>query len=355
VNPKERAAAAAVQRVMSGTTIGLGTGSTANCFVKALGEQIRQGRVTDVRGVPTSARTAKLATEQGIPLVSLDDFPILDAVFDGADEIDPFGNMTKGGGGSLLREKIVAQAARTRVVLVDESKCVDRLGTTFALPIEVVPFGAKNHFESLTELGGKPALRKNEDGTPFLTDEGNYTIDIDFRSRGISDLEGLQAELQTRVGIVETGLFLGLCDLVIVGSDSGVKEREPQQDDGSMRVGHIELFVADPIKSGDFYASALGFRLVGVQEESFVWLELDGVEILLRPARADRGVGEGPRATDYEDSQTGIVLYTHELAENVASLQEMGVSVERLKDSSDCFVFQDPDGNWFQLVDPSDH
>ncbi len=226
VNPKQRAAAAAVGHVVSGTTIGLGTGSTADCFVEALGAHLQEGHVRDVRGVPTSVRTAKLATECGIPIVTLEEAPILDAVFDGADEIDPYGNMTKGGGGSLLREKIVAQVAKTKIALVDVSKCVDRLATTFALPVEVVPFGAETHFPFFKELGGVATLRRNSDGTPFLTDESNYTVDIDFRTAGVADLEALETQLRGRVGIVETGLFLGMCDIVIVGSDTGADERE---------------------------------------------------------------------------------------------------------------------------------
>jgi len=205
--------------------LGLGTGSTANHFVRELGNQVRAGRFSDLRCVATSEATARLATAEGLTLVSLEDQPILDLTVDGADEVDPEWNLIKGGGGSLLREKIVAQASRTIAIVVDESKRVSRLGERWALPVEVIPFGWKTHLAHFRDLGGVPTLRLGEDGAPFVTDEGNFTVDIDFsnagRGHGLAAPETLHAELRRRAGVVETGLFLGMASILIIGSAAG--------------------------------------------------------------------------------------------------------------------------------------
>ncbi len=223
MTPKQACAEAAAKIVPSGKTIGLGTGSTAELFVQALAKEVSAGRVHDIVGVPTSRRTARLAQELGIPLVAEGEVPPIEVTFDGADEVDPAGNLIKGGGGSLLREKIVAQASSRLVVMVDESKVVSRLGETFALPVDVVPFGWAGHESFFESLGAEPTLRIR-DGEPFRTDEGNYVVDLHFKE-DLGDLWELEAALSCRVGIVETGLFLGLADEVFIGTATGVERR----------------------------------------------------------------------------------------------------------------------------------
>lgn len=226
MSPKEAAAIAAADLVPSDAVIGLGTGSTAELFVRELGRRLEDGRVRKIVGVSTSVRTATLARELGVPLLPKHDVPEEIAItFDGADEVDPAWNLTKGGGGSLLREKIVAQASRRLVIMVDDSKLAPRLGATFPLPIDVVPFGWTTHIPFLERLGVQPQLRRLFDGEVFQTDEGNYVLDLDFRSRGgIEDPQALHEQLLSRVGIVETGLFLGMATAVVVGRPSGAEQ-----------------------------------------------------------------------------------------------------------------------------------
>jgi ribose 5-phosphate isomerase A len=196
--------------------VGLGTGSTAAFAVKAIGRRLRSGDLRDVHGVATSTKTVELAQELGIPLTTLNDHPHLDLSIDGADEVDPAGNLIKGGGGALLWEKIVAAASARYVIAVDETKLVDMLGESFAVPVEVMPFGWRTHLEAISLAGGEPALRLGEDGEPFLTDGGHYIIDCRFPS-GIPDPEQLDRALHGRPGVVETGLFLGFGPEVVVG------------------------------------------------------------------------------------------------------------------------------------------
>lgn len=227
MTPKQAAAVAAADLVPSDAVIGLGTGSTADLFVRELARRLADGRVRDIVGVPTSQRTAALARELGVPLVAADDVPQEIAVtFDGADEVDPEGNLIKGGGGSLLREKIVAQASRRLVILVDPSKLVSRLGSTFPLPVDVVPFGWSAHDAFFRSLGLEPRARTLMSGGLFRTDEGNLVIDLDSRrSGGIEDPRGLDQILRARAGIVDTGLFLGMATEVIVGRPEGTETR----------------------------------------------------------------------------------------------------------------------------------
>ena len=225
MDPKLHAARRALELNESGMALGLGTGSTANHFVRELGYQVRSGTFTDLRCVATSEATARLAAAEGLSLVSIEDQPVLDLTIDGADEVDPDWNLIKGGGGSLLREKIVAQASRKLAIVADESKRVTRLGERWALPVEVIPFGWKTHLAHFEDLGGHPALRLGAEGAPFVTDGGNLTVDIDFSEagsgRGLAAPETLHAELRRRAGVVETGLFLGMTSILIVGSASG--------------------------------------------------------------------------------------------------------------------------------------
>jgi ribose 5-phosphate isomerase A len=221
---KRRAAGAALAYVENGMRLGLGTGSTANHFIELLGQRVREG--LRVVAVPTSERTARLAEAAGIQLTSLDATPELDLVIDGADEIGPGLALTKGGGGSLLREKIVAYASARMIVIADHSKRVAELGA-FPLPIEVVEFGltatALAIERAAIEIGLSAALDlRREGGAPFLTDGGNRILDASFGR--IPDPEALASRLDDVPGIVEHGLFLGFADLALLASPDGVTE-----------------------------------------------------------------------------------------------------------------------------------
>lgn len=217
---KRMAAEQAVEFVRSGMALGLGSGSTALLAIRRLGELLRQGQVRDIVGVPTSEQTAAEARRLGIPLTDLEAHPALDLTIDGADEVDPHLNLIKGGGGALLREKIVAQASRREIIVVDSSKLSPALGTRFAVPVEVIPFGCASQAEYLRSLGAEVLPRRNRDGSLFVTDHGNYILDCRFGP--IADPEGLASRLKARAGIVEHGLFLGLATDVIVASQSGI-------------------------------------------------------------------------------------------------------------------------------------
>jgi ribose 5-phosphate isomerase A len=221
MDPKQRAALAAVEMLTSGMVVGLGTGSTAEYFIRALGEAIRSGRLKDIRGVPTSNRSAQLARELSIPLVSLAQVDQIDVDVDGADEIDPKLDLIKGLGGALLREKIIAQNSRRMVVIADASKRVDVLGSRAPLPVEVVQFEHDAQARFLRTLGCTPTLRTGADGKPFVTDNGSVLYDCRFAR--IQDAEGLEAALQQRAGIVESGLFLDIANTAIIADEDGVK------------------------------------------------------------------------------------------------------------------------------------
>jgi ribose 5-phosphate isomerase A len=211
---------AAAKLVEDGMVIGLGTGSTSAHLVRALGERIQAG-LRIVGAVPTSLETARLASSLGIPLVTLEAYPELDLAIDGADEIDPHINLIKGAGGALLREKIVATAARRFVVLADDSKLVTGLGRQFKLPVEVVPFGLSPVKRHLEHLGALVELRQRE-GQLFITDNQNYILDCFFPG-GIDDPDKLQAQLRAIAGIVENGLFLDIADQALVAGPSGLQ------------------------------------------------------------------------------------------------------------------------------------
>jgi len=213
---KRRAAVEAVDRIASGMVIGLGSGSTAALAVDEIGRRLADGTVRDLVGVPTSQATHDQALRCGIPLGTLEEHPVLDVTIDGADEVDPQGNLIKGLGGALLREKIVASASRRLVIVVDPSKLVEQLGTRSPLPVEVVTFAAGTHAEAIRALGAEPTLRPGPDGHPFRSDEGHVILDCRF-ARGIADPWAVQTALRARPGIVETGLFLDMHPEVIVG------------------------------------------------------------------------------------------------------------------------------------------
>lgn len=220
VTERKRAAAeSAAALVSSGMVIGLGTGSTARFVVEALGRRVRDG--LNILGVPTSNATATQAREQGIPLAALDNHPVLDLDIDGADEVERGSlNLTKGLGGALLREKIVASASRRVIIVADDQKLVDRLGARSKIPVETVPFGWPVVARRLEELGAAPELRRGKDGSPFRTDGGHYILDCAFGP--LSDPELLASRLDATVGVVEHGLFLGITSEVHAGGAHGV-------------------------------------------------------------------------------------------------------------------------------------
>ena len=198
MNAKQRAANAAVQYVQSGMIVGLGTGSTADCFLIELAEALRSGALRDIRGVPTSRQSEARSRELGIPLVSLDECPTPDLTIDGADEIDPHLDLIKGLGGALLREKIVAQASARLIIIADAGKRVNKLGEKSPLPVEITPFCHASQVTFLRSFGCEPTLRLTVGGKPFLTDNGNVIYDCRFtgidHARGEVETDGVQAQ-----------------------------------------------------------------------------------------------------------------------------------------------------------------
>ncbi len=217
---KRRAADAALEVVTSYSVVGLGSGSTAAFFIEALGTKLRNGSLVNVRGVPTSRASGALAREHGVPLVTPEDVDGCDVVVDGADEVDPSLNLVKGLGGALLREKVVAVASKRRVIVVDAAKRVERLGTKSPLPVEVVAWSHTWAARAIEAVGGRPTIRGGRD--PYITDNGNLIYDVTFDG-GIEDTHALQVALLAIPGVVETGLFLGIADTVIVATDEGVE------------------------------------------------------------------------------------------------------------------------------------
>ena len=216
---KEAAARASLRFIHQGNIVGLGTGSTAVYAVRLLGERVRDG--LGIRGIPTSLPTQELAASVGIPLTTLDEFQQIDVTIDGADEVDPDLRLIKGGGGALLREKIVGSASRQYVIIVDSSKQVPVLGK-FPLPVEIVPFAQAVVAKNIAALGASVRLRLSAFGKPFLTDEGHHILDCHFGQ--IKDPDGLARALERMPGVVEHGLFIGMADVVLVGKDDAVLE-----------------------------------------------------------------------------------------------------------------------------------
>ncbi|MGH1330806.1 MAG: ribose-5-phosphate isomerase RpiA [Paracoccaceae bacterium] len=217
------AAKRAMEFVEDGMKLGLGTGSTAAWMVRCLGERVREEGL-NITGVPTSSRTAELARQQGIKVISLDEARWLDLTIDGADEFDPELNLIKGGGGALLQEKIVATASDRMIVITDISKQVDALGA-FPLPVEVIPFGwqttkalVEEVLTSMDVMGHSTTLRMNGDA-PYVTDEGNHIIDLHLKR--IGNARQLALVLNQVPGVVENGLFVDICDVVIIGHGDG--------------------------------------------------------------------------------------------------------------------------------------
>jgi len=213
---KRAAAQAAADLVQDGMTIGLGSGSTFVIVIEHLAARMAKG--LKLTGVPTSRGTAEAAQRAGIPLLEFDAVERLDLAIDGADEVNPQKSLIKGGGGAHVRERLVASAAKEFVVVVDESKLVDVLGKAFLLPVEVLQFGWKHTERRIAATGCKPALRMS-DGKPFVTDNGNYVLDCKFD--GIDDPAWLAEHLNSLVGVVDHGLFVGMAGRVLVGDGAG--------------------------------------------------------------------------------------------------------------------------------------
>jgi ribose 5-phosphate isomerase A len=218
---KQAAGEYAVRFVESGMVVGLGHGSTAIFAIRKIAALLKSGALHDIVAVPCSTQVARDAEALGIPLTTLEAHPSIDVTIDGADEVDPALNVIKGGGGALLREKIVAQATRREVIVVDESKLSPVLGTRWAVPVEVVPFGWRLQAAFVVSWGADVSVRQRPDGSQFLTDQGNLILDCAFGP--IDDPEGLARALEARAGIVAHGLFLGLVSDVVVGGVGGVE------------------------------------------------------------------------------------------------------------------------------------
>jgi ribose 5-phosphate isomerase A len=224
---KRAAGRSAAALVQPATVIGLGTGSTVRYFLEALAER-RRAEGLEFRGVPTSLDTEQRARALGIPLLALDSVEHLDLTVDGADELDPHFRMIKGGGGALLREKVVASITRCQVVVIGRDKWVERLGTTFDLPVEVVPFALPVVERRVRALGAVPRRRRAGEAE-YRTDNGNGILDLHFEG-GIADPEGLERELLFTPGVVDCGLFLGLAHLALIGDEDGSVERRERPD-----------------------------------------------------------------------------------------------------------------------------
>ena len=218
---KRRAADAAVEQVQSGMVLGLGSGTTVSHALQSLAEMLRAGKLDGICGVPSSIQTEKRAKELGIPLTSLDRHPVLDLTIDGADEVDPDLNLIKGGGGALLREKVLAQASRRTVIIVDQGKLSPRLGSHWPLPVEVIHFAVKSIKNYLTSIGASVESRQTSQGKLFRTDQNNVILDANFGP--IENAQELSVKLAERAGIVAHGLFLDLADEVIVAEEHAVK------------------------------------------------------------------------------------------------------------------------------------
>ena len=220
---KRQAAEQAVAYIQSGMVVGLGTGSTAVFAVRRIGELLAAGRLQRIVGIPTAEVTAREAERAGVPLGTLDDHPSVDVTIDGADEIDPQLNLIKGLGGALLREKIVAAASRRLIIIADDSKRVEQLGTRAPVPVEVVVFARRPVAGYLASLGAR-VVERRKDGERFITDEGNLILDCHFP--GLPNPSEMAQLIRAQPGVVEHGLFLGMATEAIIAGERGVRVLE---------------------------------------------------------------------------------------------------------------------------------
>ncbi|NER23489.1 MAG: ribose-5-phosphate isomerase RpiA [Symploca sp. SIO1C2] len=220
---KQGVGKAAAELVQSGTIVGLGTGSTTAYAIQYIGERLKSGEIKDIVGIPTSFQAEVLAKQYGIPLTTLDAVDHIDVAIDGADEVDPQLNLIKGGGAAHTREKVVDSLAAKFIVVVDSGKLVEQLGSTFLLPVEVIPMALSPAMAAIKKLGGTPELRMGvKKAGPVITDQGNMVIDVKFDS--IDNPAELEKNLNNIPGVLENGLFVGVTDVVLVGE---VKDGKP--------------------------------------------------------------------------------------------------------------------------------
>jgi ribose 5-phosphate isomerase A len=223
---KQQAGEYAAQFVESGMVVGLGHGSTAIHAVRRIAELLRAGELQGILGIPCSIQVQEEAGRLAIPLTTIDEHPVIDLTIDGADEVAPNLDLMKGRGGAMLREKIVSQASRREIIVVDESKLSPALGTRATMPAEVVPFGWRSQAAYLESLGARVTVRRHSDGTTFETDQGNLILDCDFGP--IAQPAQLAARLEARAGILAHGLFLGMDAEVIVAGAQGIRLLKPE-------------------------------------------------------------------------------------------------------------------------------
>ena len=227
---RKRAGLEAAKHVEDGFVIGLGSGNTAAYAIEEVAKRVKQQGLK-ILGVPTSSQAMLLAVECGIPLTTLDEHARMDLTVDGADQIDGALNLIKGMGGALAREKIVASASKELIIVADETKLTVRLGTNQLLPVEVLPFAASTIMSRIREMGGKPVLRKGSGKVgPIVTDNGNYVVDADFGP--IDDPHKLNLHVKMIPGVIETGLFVEMADIVYVGKSNSVQKMEREQGSG---------------------------------------------------------------------------------------------------------------------------
>ncbi|HSG31746.1 MAG TPA: ribose-5-phosphate isomerase RpiA [Thermodesulfobacteriota bacterium] len=218
---RNKAAIEAVKNVESGMVLGLGTGATANLALQELSRLINEGSLKEIVGIPSSNQTEKLALELGIPLITFEQKSEIDLNIDGADEVDLDLNLIKGGGGALLREKVIAQASNKNIIVCDQNKLSPKLGTKWALPVQIMEFAYRPVAKFVEDLGADVVLRKSQSGDIFKTEQGNIILDCNFGQ--IDNLSNLNQALNNKAGIVEHGLFLGIADEVIVGKSDSVE------------------------------------------------------------------------------------------------------------------------------------
>ena len=220
---KQEVGKAAANLVKSGSIVGLGTGSTTAYTIQFLGDRLKTGELKDIVGVPTSFQSEVLAKQYGVPLTTLDAIDHIDIAIDGADEVDPQKNLIKGGGAAHTREKVVDYLANQFIVVVDSSKLVDRLGSSFPVPVEVIPMAITPVINAIKKLGGKPELRMGvKKAGPVITDQGNMVLDVRFDN--IDDPVSLEKTLNNIPGVLENGIFVNCADLVLIGE---VKDGQP--------------------------------------------------------------------------------------------------------------------------------
>ncbi|MGA1263777.1 MAG: ribose-5-phosphate isomerase RpiA [Prochlorothrix sp.] len=213
---KQEVGRAAAQRVQSNTIVGLGTGSTTAYAIQFIGARLQSGELQNIKGIPTSFQARVLAKKYGIPLTTLDEVDRIDVAIDGADEVDPQKNLIKGGGAAHTQEKIVDSLAEQFIVVVDSGKLVDALGSTFLLPVEVLPMAVTPVMQAIEKLGGKPELRMGvKKAGPVVTDQGNLVVDVKFDR--IDNPAELEKTLNNLPGVLENGLFVNVADVILVG------------------------------------------------------------------------------------------------------------------------------------------